>query len=704
MDTTSTPIYAFNGFRLEVATERLAGPDGELLPLHSRAFATLRYLVERPGQVVTKAELMDAVWPRTVVSENNLNQCILQLRKLLGESASHPRFILTVPGSGFKFVAPVTVLANGDLARAGMATQEAALATGRDGARTQAIAAIVAALLLVAAAAWWLARTRPVPVTNPAEYQALTDVADSATAPVLSPDGRTLAFLRNGEWLLGTGQVWARTLPDGQYRQLTQAPGLVFAPAFSPDGARVAYTMVDARGESWDTWTVPTAGGEPTRLLPNASGLTWTGPGEVMYSEFRSGIHLGIVGSHEDRSAHRDLYWPAHQRAMAHFSAWSPARRALLVVEMDGTGRFGPCRLVPVPGDGVGTPVGPAKGSCTGAAWSVDGQWMYFSARVDGHSHLWRQRSAASAPEQITFGPGDEQTVFAAPDGHSLLTSIGTGQNTLWLHDAGIERALTTEGSVGSPWLSADGRRAYFLSRGGSGDGLALERLEVASGHREVLLPASGIAGFDISTDERELAWCVLERGVPEVWVAPLDRHAAPVRLVRGGDQPQFGGPWLYFRRIGAQANYLHRIGLDGGHEERVIAWPIVNFDGVAPDGRVAAVARPDAGGLAASWLVSLADHVEWKVGRGWFPLRWSPDGRRLYVEVGTEADATQPGRTAIVPLGANGLPMQPIVPLARGTEVMARPADGLAVANDPAYYVYVKSEQRRNIYRIPLH
>src|SRR5258708_7142868 len=112
MDQTSTPSYEFAGFRLDTVLQVLSSPRGEPIALPSRAFETLRYLVERSGELVEKSSLMQAVWPRAVVEENNLNQCIFTLRKVLGEAAGERRFILTVPGRGFKFVAPVNVIPN----------------------------------------------------------------------------------------------------------------------------------------------------------------------------------------------------------------------------------------------------------------------------------------------------------------------------------------------------------------------------------------------------------------------------------------------------------------------------------------------------------------------------------------------------------------------------------------------------------------
>ena len=107
MDQISKPDYEFEGYRLDATLQTLFCPTGDPIPLPSRAFATLRYLVERSGEIVEKSALMNEVWPRTVVAENNLNQCIRTLRKVLGESAGDRHFILTVPGRGFKFVAPV---------------------------------------------------------------------------------------------------------------------------------------------------------------------------------------------------------------------------------------------------------------------------------------------------------------------------------------------------------------------------------------------------------------------------------------------------------------------------------------------------------------------------------------------------------------------------------------------------------------------
>jgi pimeloyl-ACP methyl ester carboxylesterase/DNA-binding winged helix-turn-helix (wHTH) protein len=103
-------VYEFGPFRLEVSEHRLVR-ESRAIPLTGKAFETLRVLVERHGTLVSKRELMTAVWPETVVEENNLDRNISMLRKALGENASARKYIETVPRVGYRFVAPVATTA-----------------------------------------------------------------------------------------------------------------------------------------------------------------------------------------------------------------------------------------------------------------------------------------------------------------------------------------------------------------------------------------------------------------------------------------------------------------------------------------------------------------------------------------------------------------------------------------------------------------
>jgi len=108
-------VYEFGPFRLEVREHRLVR-EGRSVPLTGKAFETLRALVERHGTLVSKRDLMNAVWPETMVEENNLDRNISALRKALGEKSTGRQYIETVPRVGYRFIASLSETPREDLA------------------------------------------------------------------------------------------------------------------------------------------------------------------------------------------------------------------------------------------------------------------------------------------------------------------------------------------------------------------------------------------------------------------------------------------------------------------------------------------------------------------------------------------------------------------------------------------------------------
>lgn len=106
IEETQNFVFSFGPYRVCPRRRRFE-LDGQPIPVTAKAFDTLTVFLNRPGEVISKDELMLAVWPDTVVEENNLIQQISYLRKLLGERAVAHDFIVTVPGRGYSFVAAV---------------------------------------------------------------------------------------------------------------------------------------------------------------------------------------------------------------------------------------------------------------------------------------------------------------------------------------------------------------------------------------------------------------------------------------------------------------------------------------------------------------------------------------------------------------------------------------------------------------------
>ncbi|HWU41055.1 MAG TPA: hypothetical protein VN203_25670, partial [Candidatus Acidoferrum sp.] len=315
-------------------------------------------------------------------------------------------------------------------------------------------------LLVVGGAAWWRSSTR---LPDGTQWVQITKLPDSAAQPALSPDGRMLAFVSGPSTWWGPGQIYVKMLPDGEPVQLTHDEALKTDPTFSPDGSRIAYTILDPQQFAWDTWVVPILRGEPQLLMRNASGLTWTGPRQVLFSEIKQGAHMGIVAANETRLGTRDVYLPTDAGAMAHHSYVSPDGKWVLLVEMDQDHEWLPCRLVPMDGHSQGRPVGPLASGCLSAAWSPDGKWMYFSADPGGVSHIWRQRFPDGRPEQVTSGPTEQEGIAISPDGRSLVTAVALRNTSLWIHDPNGERQISLEGNGKSPRFTPDGRKLCYL-------------------------------------------------------------------------------------------------------------------------------------------------------------------------------------------------------------------------------------------------
>lgn len=354
--------------------------------------------------------------------------------------------------------------------------------------------------------------------------------------------------------------------------------------------------------------------------------------------------------------------------------------------------------------------VGPPE-ACRSAVWSPDGAWMYFEEFDGVASHIWRQRFPDGKPEPVTSGTAtDEQGIVMAPDGRSLIASVGSQSSAVWLRGPSGERLLSPEGYADSPWVSRDGKRVYCLLRrvGTTVRQLAVIRIE--DGRTEDLLPGIPVMSFAVSDDEKSVAYVTATPdGTRQVWIAALDRSSAPRMIVDQADSVTFGPTGsLVFRSLGQQANRLERIGLDGTGRSQIADWPILSYYGTSPDGLWAVVHRPSDGTHATS-VESVAVPVAGGEAR---PLcrpnciaSWSGDGRWLYlIDLLTN-------RTLVLPVTPGrwfpGFPSDGSLALAAWEKAVpgARWIDtiGIAPGSDPSSYVYVKRDDRRNLFRIPI-
>jgi DNA-binding winged helix-turn-helix (wHTH) protein/Tol biopolymer transport system component len=278
-------VHEFGSFRLDPA-ERLLLRAGEHVSLTPKAFDLLVYLVDHAGRLVTKQELMSALWPNTFVEEANLAFTVSALRKALGDGQDGEQFIQTVPTRGYRFVAPVTHDEN----RPVSSTSETPVRSLQPLVRriaTTALAVAVIAMLPVVVRHMRETTDAPAAVkfTIPQPDSAVTTDSTIQMSKI-SPDGRRVAFIMES-------RIWLRTL-DSQAAPLRiagteDARALFWAPdsqqfAFSTPSALKKLRLSDGTVQTLCDSCQPTGGG------------TWSRGGTIVFATL-DGSLLGIAAA-----------------------------------------------------------------------------------------------------------------------------------------------------------------------------------------------------------------------------------------------------------------------------------------------------------------------------------------------------------------------------------------------------------------------
>ena len=564
-------------------------------------------------------------------------------------------------------------------------------------------------VLAVVAGAFFFNRSSARRPAASTDWRQLTFFTDSAVYPALSPDGRMLAFIRGNDSFFGPGQLYVKFLPDGDPVQLTHDSMSKLSPAFSPDGSRIAY----GTGPPFAEWEVPVLGGEPRIMLPGASSLTWIERGKrLLFSEITEGLHMVVVTTDLGRGQRREVYVPAGDRSMAHHSYLSPDRRWVLVVEMDNRGNILPCRVVPFEGGGNARIVGPSDSTCIAGAWSPDGKWIYLSAKRGDKFQIWRQGFPDGEPELVTSGPTSQEGIEMAADGKSFITSVGSRDSTVWLHDKDGDHQISSEGNAGAPSFSSDGNRLYYLMANGQTPGYELWVKDLIGEKVEKVLPGYSMEGYSVSRDGKDVAFAMTDPSShSSLWIATTDHRSSPRRISLAGteteDSPFFlpNGD-LIFRAIERGSNFLYRMKADGSGRQKISPQRIFDLKAVSPDGRWVIASSPIAGKEQTAEAVAFAVDGSSTVPLcpGYCFTTWNIVGTVMFVYFPSLFKGTYPmavnhdtGLPTLPPSGFAGLAD---LANAKTAAVIPRQVDSIVSSS---VYAYTQENARRNLYRIPL-
>jgi dipeptidyl aminopeptidase/acylaminoacyl peptidase len=312
-----------------------------------------------------------------------------------------------------------------------------------------------------------------------------------------------------------------------------------------------------------------------------------------------------------------------------------------------------------------------------------------------------------------------------APDGKSFITSVGTHDSMVWIHDQSGEHPISSQGEAGrlavsgtrefrrqkTVSFSSDGKNFYYLIDTGQTTGAELWVREITTGKAERVLPGYSMDDYSVSRDGKQVAFANADQsGHYSLWVAPTDHRSSPRHIVSSAseDTPVFlpDGD-LVFRATEAGINFLYRMHADGSGRRKVSPDHILDFFVVSPDGRWAVVQAPDPNAERTYALFALPI-------KGGSPVRlcvntclpkWDASGDFMYISFLEQGD---PKSYALPIRRGSGLPDLPSIVIP-GIEDLKKLKSVVTMPHivDSAFssslYVYTVQSTHRNLYRISL-
>ena len=671
MESIETKRFRFAEYEL-LGANRILLKEGKPLALTSKSFDLLMALVERRGEVLTKDQLLEIVWPDQIVEEGNLTVHISNLRKVFGEGKNEHRFIVTVPGRGYSFVAELenghdVIVERHSLSRivieeSSNGNRAQQLPSARSFAKTFQLALGVLGIVGACGIGLWIYQRNQSRPTFAAEWLAptlapkptqLTTNGKVAFA-ALSPDGEHFAYT--------VGQtdmpsLWYAHTNGKQQAQIREPEAGVSYQGltFSPDGTEIYYVASDDKNRQGALYRIPVLGSSPPqKVLTNIdSPVTFSPDGKqvaFVRNAAKRKLSIMVIADAADGKNEREL---ASRPLGKHFSmrgpSWSPDGKQIASGAVIGNPLSEEAVVLVNTENGSTEKLGSATfNQVRRVAWLKDGSGVYINAvekDVWDDRHLWLMEYPTGSAHKVTqdlFHYG-MFNLSVSDDGSKVLSVSSTKICNIFVSPAdhltqGTKITANSlgkqAGAVGLTW-SADGRIVYgaFFDKGQT-----LWSMDRDGGNAKQITPAGFLDRFPSSAKDAVVFGSSRgSEGSMTIWRTGLE-GGEPKHLANG-NRPSVtpDGRWVLYGAQTAEGFVsVWKVSIDGGEPIRILRNPS-GYVRVSPDGKTFACSYNAAEGEKAQLAVFPIDggeplHVFDVLPRANLSMgiRWTPDGRSL--------------------------------------------------------------------------
>src|ERR1043166_4314324 len=563
--------YHFGEFQLDT-TEWVLRQSGQVVPIAPKAVQALELLVKSAGRVLSRAEMVESLWPDNIVEDSNLTVAIWTLRRALGDQETEARFIETVPKRGYRFLPRVK--------------------TSRS--------------------------TRPSGVSF-ASMQVSRLTHDGHVLDVaISPDARLLAYVPIEA---GKYSLWLWDLESGNKQQLyPSSPALCWGLRFTHDQKDLFYITTQANSTISVLHRMPAGGGKSKELVVNIDAPIALSPDgrQIAFVRCFPGQHKDVlVVANVDGSNERELAQRLHpDKFCFSSSSWSPDG-ALIALGASRNNELEFAVLgVPVDGSASIELSQWDWKDMRAIAWSEDGNGLYFSATAaDSNSlQIWRLTIASGEKQRVTNDPNNYEQISVAERAEALVTMHVDPQTNLWRVPAdGAPRRITsghTEGFDGVT-VTAGGRIVYASTENQQSD---LWSIKADGSDSRRLTYDSGF--FPSASREGSLvAFVSAQGGTRHIWC--LDTAELTLEQLTNGAGETYpsiapDGTWVVYTPLGEGRNTLRKVSLTGGAPVQLTHDSIALKPVVSPDGQM--IARAYRRTEADKWSIAVLSSDDGRV------------------------------------------------------------------------------------------